>query len=169
MQSSFHCQRADSPSRSTPRFNLSALEHSTQIRKSYNSEISFLLALTPSTSTTPEGRTSRVSPCASVVQSHFAYLAKFPAEEKFGLTSQIRRAVASIPANIAEGAERNGTPEFLQFLGIASGSLAEVETFLALAERLKMTANEDLAPVWEQTKDVGRMINGLKRSLRSRS
>ena len=60
---------------------------------------------------------------------------RFPVEERFGMTSQLRRAATSVPANIAEGAERHGTREFLQFLGIASGSLAETETFLLLAER----------------------------------
>jgi len=92
--------------------------------------------------------------------------AQFPAEEKFGMTSQINRAVVSVPANIAEGAERPGTREFLQFLGIASGSLAETETFLILAERLGMATKEQIVPAQSQAADVGRMINGLKRSLR---
>ncbi|MBI2918964.1 MAG: four helix bundle protein [Chloroflexi bacterium] len=94
--------------------------------------------------------------------------AKFPAEERFGLTSQIRRATASVAANIAEGAEREGTRELLQFLGIAGGSLAETETFLILAERLGMVTPEDTNPVQVQAATVGRMLNGLKRSLRSR-
>jgi four helix bundle protein len=58
---------------------------------------------------------------------------RWPREEKFGLTQQLRRAAASIPANIAEGAERQGTREFLRFLSIAKGSLAETKTFLVLA------------------------------------
>ena len=60
----------------------------------------------------------------------------FPAEERFGLTSQIRRSATSIPANIAEGQARRTTGEFLQSLGIARGSLAELETHLILSERL---------------------------------
>lgn len=92
----------------------------------------------------------------------------FPAEEKFGLTSQVRRAAVSVAANIAEGAEREGTKEFLQFLGIASGSLAETETMLILAERLGLVAAQDSSPLLEQAATVGRMLNGLKRSLRSK-
>ncbi|OQX20248.1 MAG: four helix bundle protein [Desulfobulbaceae bacterium A2] len=94
---------------------------------------------------------------------------RFPQEEKFGLTSQIRRAAVSLPANIAEGAERNATGEFLQFLGIASGSLAETETFLILAVRLGMVTNEQTSQLQTQAADIGKMLNGLKRSLRSKN
>ena len=94
--------------------------------------------------------------------------AKFPTAEKFGLTSQIRRAAVSVAANIAEGAERDGTREFLQFLGIASGSLAETETFLILAEKLKLATTQEVNPLLDQAATVGRMLNGLKRSLHSK-
>lgn len=94
--------------------------------------------------------------------------AQFPPEEKYGLSSQVRRSVVSISANIAEGAERQGTREFLQFLGIASGSLAETETLLILGQRLGMATAEQVTPVMNQAGEVGRMLNGLKRSLRSR-
>jgi four helix bundle protein len=90
--------------------------------------------------------------------------AQFPADERFGLTSQIRRAAASIATNIAEGAERAGTREFLHFLSIASGSLAETETFLILAEQLGMAS--DTTQIQEQAATICRMLNGLKRSLR---
>jgi len=93
---------------------------------------------------------------------------RFPAEEKFGLTSQVRRAAASVAANIAEGAERSGTREFLQFLGIASGSLAETETYLILAQRLGLVSEQDASRLLGQAATVGRMLNVLKRSLRSR-
>ncbi|MBE7383076.1 MAG: four helix bundle protein [Leptolyngbya sp. SIO1E4] len=92
----------------------------------------------------------------------------FPPEEKFGLMSQLRRAAVSVPANIAEGAARSGTGEFLQFLSIASGSLAEVETLLILAQRLGFIEPPMAEPLMQEANAIGRMLNGLKRSLRSK-
>jgi four helix bundle protein len=92
----------------------------------------------------------------------------FPAQERFGMTSQLRRAASSVPANIAEGAGRSGTGEFLQFLGIASGSLAETETFLLLAERLELLPPDRSKLALQQADAVGRMLTALKRSLRRR-
>ena len=95
--------------------------------------------------------------------------ARFPAQERFGMTSQLRRAATSVPANIAEGAERHGTREFLQFLGIASGSLAETEPFLLLAERLGLLPSNRVKDTLEQAATVGRLLHGLKRSLHERT
>ena len=94
--------------------------------------------------------------------------AGWPAQERFGLTGQVRRAAVSIPANVAEGTERHGTREFLQFLGVASGSLVEAETLLILARRLEMSPPERISPLLERAGEIGRMLNGLKRSLRSK-
>ncbi len=94
--------------------------------------------------------------------------ANFPQDERFGMTNQVRRAAVSVPANIAEGAEREGSKEFLHFLSIASGSMAETETFLILAGRLGMAQETAITPVMEQAAHVGRMLNGLKRSLHSK-
>lgn len=94
--------------------------------------------------------------------------ARFPTQERYGMTSQLRRAATSVPANIAEGAQRHGTGEFPQFLGIASGSLAETETFLLLAERLDLLPPERSKAALEQADAVGRMLSGLKRSLQTR-
>ncbi|WP_369940767.1 four helix bundle protein [Xanthomonas medicagonis] len=65
----------------------------------------------------------------------------FPATERFGLTAQLRRAAVSIPANIAEGAARRSTPEYLRFLSIARGSLSEASTHLQIARRLDYTSD----------------------------
>lgn len=92
----------------------------------------------------------------------------FAPDERFGLTSQMRRAAVSVPSNIAEGAARNGTGEFLQFLGVASGSLAELETQVILAGRLKMLQPEQAAGLLAQAEEISKMLGGLKRSLASR-
>ncbi len=68
----------------------------------------------------------------------------FPSEEKYGLVDQIKRAAVSIPSNIAEGAARNSKKEFLHFLGIALGSIAELETQLVIAKRLDFFKNEEI-------------------------
>ena len=90
---------------------------------------------------------------------------RFPAEERYGLTSQMRRAAASVPANIAEGRERRTTGEFLQFLGIARGSLAEIETFLTLSERLGLCQSETSDSLLGDCAEINRMLEGLMRSL----
>ena len=92
----------------------------------------------------------------------------FPPEEKYGLTSQMRRAAVSVAANIAEGAARTGTGEFLRFLSVASGSMAEVETFLILAGRLGYLTEADRQALEAEAQEIGRMLGGLKRSLQSK-
>jgi len=90
---------------------------------------------------------------------------KFPRSELYGLTSQLRRAAVSVPSNIAEGRERQHTKEFVQHLAIAYGSLAELETHLQIAQRLTYLDSRQVRQVLEKTSEVGRMLNGLRRSL----
>lgn len=92
----------------------------------------------------------------------------FPQDERFGLTSQIRRAAVSIPANIAEGAGRNHDREFLQFLGVAQGSASEVETELLIAHRLGYLGEDAFRTIYEEVNAVARMIVGLSKHLKSR-
>ena len=101
-------------------------------------------------------------------ESVYLLSSEFPADERFGMTSQIRRSAVSVAANIAEGAERHGAREFLHFLGIASGSLAETSTFLLLAQRLRFAEPDKIRQVQVQGEEIGRMLNGLKHSLRRR-
>lgn len=93
----------------------------------------------------------------------------FLESEIYGLTSQLRRAAVSIPANIAEGRERQHTKEFLQHLSIAYGSLAELETHLQIAQRLNYLDIAHVDQVLEKTAEIGRMINGLRRSLQNKA
>ena len=92
----------------------------------------------------------------------------FPKEELFGLTSQIRRAAASIPANIAEGQGRNSTKEFLNHLSIARGSLLELETHLLLSQRVGLLTQETLNRLLTLADEVSRMLSGLRRALTER-
>jgi len=90
----------------------------------------------------------------------------FPAEEKFGITSQMRRAGVSIPANIAEGQARNTTGEFLQSLGMARGSVAELETLVTLCVRLGYVTAADGASLLNDCAEINKMLNALVKSLK---
>ena len=99
------------------------------------------------------------------VVSIYKYSRKFPSSELYGLTSQIRRAAVSIAANIAEGSERQHRKEFIQFLSIARGSLAEVDTYLMLGKDLGYLDESAFLDLEEQRKEVGRLLRGLYKSL----
>jgi len=94
--------------------------------------------------------------------------AHWPREERFGLVSQIRRAAVSVPSNIAEGAARRSTGEFLQFIGMARGSLAETDTQLLLAQRLGYVHHADAAALLSASEEVSRMLVALAGSLSKR-
>jgi four helix bundle protein len=93
----------------------------------------------------------------------------FPKEERYGLTSQMRRAAISVPSNIAEGKGRSSDKELIQFLCHSRGSLFEVETQLAIGERLGYCTTEDSDGVRRETARIGQMLNGLIRSVRPSS
>lgn len=95
----------------------------------------------------------------------YTITARFPAAEKFGLMSQMRRAAVSIPSNIAEGQARHTTGEFIQFISHAEGSVAELNTQLILAIELNFCIRESAAPATELMEDLRRMLNGLRRKL----
>lgn len=90
-----------------------------------------------------------------------------PDTERFGLISQLRRAAVSIPSNIAEGEGRGNDKEFIQYFRIAHGSLQEVETQLYLTQRLLLANEQQTEPLLDLAAEVGRLINGLLRSLRA--
>jgi four helix bundle protein len=92
-----------------------------------------------------------------------------PLEERFGLQAQMRRSAVSISANIAEGQGRRTCGEFLNQLSVAYGSLCELETHIHLAHRLAMMKEDVSKGILDRTAEVGRLINGLSRSLRTRT
>jgi four helix bundle protein len=89
----------------------------------------------------------------------------FPREEVYGLTSQLRRASYSVPANIVEGASRESKRDYLHFLYIARGSLSETQYFIHLARRLRYFSDEDANTLHEQTKFIFGCLHGLIRSV----
>lgn len=91
----------------------------------------------------------------------------FPAEERYGLTSQIRRAALSVPSNIAEGYGRSHRLEYIHHLYIARGSLMETETQLIAAVRQEMCARDQAIPVWDTMQEAGRLLHGLIASLKT--
>ena len=92
----------------------------------------------------------------------------FPKDELYGLTSQMRRAAVSVPSNITEGQARNSTGEFIQFLGIAQGSLAELETQAELAFRLTLLSAESREQLVSAAQESAKMLHALIAKLRVR-
>ncbi|MDX5419872.1 MAG: four helix bundle protein, partial [Hymenobacteraceae bacterium] len=92
----------------------------------------------------------------------------FPANEKYGLTSQINRSAVSVPSNIAEGAGRGSDREFNQFLNIALGSAFELETQLLLAQAFGFIGEDKLNELLGQLRKIQRMIDGFKKKLNKR-
>ncbi len=89
----------------------------------------------------------------------------FPAEEKFGLVSQLRRAAVSVPSNVAEGQARRTTGEFIQFVSHAEGSLAELHTQLIIATELGYCTSSNAHAALDLISELQRMLNALRRKL----
>jgi four helix bundle protein len=102
-----------------------------------------------------------------VVENSYRATSSFPKEEKYGLTSQLRRSAVSIPSNIAEGAGRNTNGEFMQFLGIANGSSFELLTQLYLSKRLNLMSEEKVRPIINEVLEVTKMNYSLQKSLKN--
>ena len=100
-----------------------------------------------------------------LVEQIYAISKDFPADERFGLTAQIRRASVSVPSNIGEGARRKRRNAFLHHLDIALGSQAEVEVQLEIASRLRFLSKNDYRRIQANVEEIGRMLNGLIVSL----
>jgi four helix bundle protein len=104
----------------------------------------------------------------SLAEASFLLTRSFPREELFGMSAQIRRAAASVPANIAEGNGREQTGAYIQFLRIAQSSLKELETHLLLAERINLANPASIRELLSECDAVGRMLRALIRSLQRR-
>ena len=102
------------------------------------------------------------------VAAVYAATQGWPSDERYGLTSQVRRAAVSVPSNIAEGCARRSTADFVRFLLIARGSLAEVETQLIIAERLGYVGGNALASLHDSVDEISRMLAGLITKLEER-
>ena len=100
-----------------------------------------------------------------LVERVYKHTQRFPKEELYGLTSQVRRAVVSIPSNIAEGHTREHLKEYLHHLSMAQASLAEVETQFEIATRLNYATGEELKQVLLETNSLGRQLYALRNSL----
>ena len=101
-----------------------------------------------------------------LVTSVYRVTEAFPKREVYSLTDQIRRAAVSVPSNIAEGQAHFSKAEFLHFLRHSSGSLAELETQILIAERLEYTGRQQAEALLAQVAEVGKLLNGLINSLK---
>ena len=104
-----------------------------------------------------------------MAESTYRLTSRFPKDELYGMTSQIRRSAVSIAANIAEGHGRENSGSFVQFLRVAQGSLKEFETHLVLASRVDLVSTSDVEPILTQCDELGKMLRSLIRSIQRRN
>jgi four helix bundle protein len=108
-------------------------------------------------------------------RSHAAVLevyratARFPSEERFGLTSQLRRAMLSVPTNIAEGSKRLGRQDYARFLNVAEGSLAEAEYLLMVSADLGYLQSERASKLGKELTEIARMLSALRKKVAGES
>ena len=98
----------------------------------------------------------------------YAKTRSFPRSEMFGLTAQIRRSAASVPANIAEGNGRENTGAYIQFLRVSQGSLKELETHVLLAQSVELMGQEDAEEILAKCERVGKLLRSLIRTLQDK-
>jgi four helix bundle protein len=103
-----------------------------------------------------------------LVKEIYLLTGPFPSEEKFGLSSQLRRAAVSVPSNIAEGQARKSSAEFNRFLSISQGSLAELETQLIISTELKFCDNQEINATLEKIYELQKMLYSLQSKLATR-
>lgn len=104
-----------------------------------------------------------------LVDSIYSMTQQFPVEERYGLTSQLRRAAVSIPSSIAEGYGRSHRKEYVQHVSIARGSLMELETQIIVSVRQSYIGRDEVHPTWDISQEVGRMLTRLIQSLKQPS
>lgn len=103
-----------------------------------------------------------------LVKTVYQLTEKFPKEEIYCLSSQLKRAVISVPSNIAEGHSRSGTKDFVNFISIAIGSLAEVETQILLSMDLGFTKESDILTAINKIHELQRMLHSMRTSLKAK-
>ena len=94
---------------------------------------------------------------------------RFPPDERFGLTSQLRRAAASVPSNIAEGSKRRTNADYARYLNTSESSLSEAEYHLILARDLEYAPSNELAGLIDTASEIGRMLHGLRTTVQARA
>ncbi len=102
----------------------------------------------------------------SIVLDVYNASKRFPPEELYGLTSQMRRSAISIPSNIAEGSGRNSDKDFNRFLEIALGSSFELETQIIIAQKLNFLTDQDFTILTDKVTEEQKMITGLQKRIR---
>ncbi len=103
-----------------------------------------------------------------LVTDVYALTKTFPADERFGIISQINRAVISVPSNIAEGWSRELSKNYLQFLRVSRGSLMEVETMILISKNLNYINEKDFIEINKKTEEVGKILQGLIKSVQQK-